>query len=555
MAIEVASYFWMQPTGTESIRSKQILSGSPIKESETKEHSAHKPSLAASYVSSYGPLVVQIVTSLLLIPFLVGRLGATDFGIWMLAGSFLGYYGLLRLGVGAGLMRYVPYYTGQGDNKSASEIVSTSTAIFVLVGFVILAISLLAADAIARFYEAGPQLAALVRIMGIAAAIECPMRILGGTIRAHERWVEANIVTVVSVFTRAVSVAGCVYLGYGLVQMAYAVLGVTIVTLVLTTIMFVKFCPLIRLRVSLVKRSQLRRLVSFGALTVVVTMAYTMALDGHKLIIGKLVSVAAVGFYAFAAMMMKHARAAVVTPSRVFWPRFALLDGQQNHKEISRLLFRGTQYSTMLASGIMLLAIVGGPSFIRLWVGGGIDPEDMVLFETVFPTLIILSVAYLIDTSLAINASLLGGVGRQGAQAVFASVEGVLGFGLSILFGRRMGLPGVALGFTISVVLIRGLVRTLYICHFLEISVFRFFNGCLLRPWLILGLLASVAYLTGVVEYADNWPCLIIFVITFGCLYTLCAYGIAMSNDDREHVHSYIRKISLRTLSLLGVNK
>ena len=265
------------------------------------------------------------------------------------------------------------------------------------------------------------------------------------------------------------------------------------------------------------------------------------------MIIGKLISLEAVAIYAVVAVLMTNARAVVVTPNRVFWPRFSLLDGEGNHREMNRLLFKGTLYNTILASGIILLTIIVGPSFIGLWMGEG--------FEAVFPILFILAVGYLIETSLVINASFLGGTGRQGMQAVFAAVEGFLGFGLSILFGWKMGLMGVALGFTISVILIRGLVRTWYICHYLDISIFRYYVGCVLRPWLILGFLAALAYYTEIVEYVHNWPSLIIFVIILGCFYTLCAYVIAIGDDDKKNVRSYIRKLYMRILLLLGIKK
>lgn len=519
-----------------------------IKKSKSVKSSAqHRPSLVTSFLSSWAPLGVNIVTGLLLMPYLIGHLGKKNFGTWALVGSFLGYYGLLRLGVGAGLMRYVPFYTGRGDHKSASEIVSTGMGIFVPVGLAILTASFLTAEAIARFYDGGPEMAALVRILGSAAAVECPMRILGGTVRAHERWVAANLVTIITVLARAFGLAGCIYLGYGLVQMGYAVFAVTVFSLILTTIVFAKFCPLIRLRVSLVKLRHLRHLVSFGFLTVIATLAYSMCLDGHKLIIGKLISLEAVGIYAVAAMLMMHARALVATPNRVFWPRFALLDGKENHREVGRLLFRGTQYNTILASGIILLVIVAGPSFVRLWVG-----EE---FESIYPVLAILGVGYLIETSLAINASLLGGTGHQGAQAVFAIIEGILGFSLSILFGWKMGLVGVALGFAISVTLVRGLVRTWYVCHLLDINIFRYYVGCVLRPWLILGLFVSFAYYTRITKYMDDWVSLIVFVTVVGSLYALCAYGLAMNREEKMETLYHMGRLSKRILSLAGVSK
>lgn len=520
------------------------LSQTEGKKTELEELSAPpRPSLVISASSNWAPLVVNIIIGFLLTPYLISHLGMKNFGIWALVGSFVGYYGLLRLGIGAGIMRYVPFYVGRNDHKAASETISTGLSIFLLAGVVILLISALMADAIARFYRAGPELAALVVILGFAAAVECPLRIFDAGLRAHERWVSANFVAITTAVTRALGLAGCIYLGYGLVEMGYVTLIVAVFSLILVTIIFVKLCPAINLRFSMVKLAHVRDLVLFGLLTLVTTIAYALCLDGHKLIIGRMISLKVVGIYAVAALLMHRVRGLVWAPIQVFWPRFALLDGQGNHQEMIHLFRRGTLYSNILASGMMLLVVVAGPSFVELWIGQG--------FEAIYPVLIILSAGYLIDTSLAINGSFLGGTGRQAIQAVFATIEGVLGFTLSILLGRRMGLTGVALGFTISVALIRGLVRVWYVCHLLQESVFRYYAGCLLRPWLFVGLLAVLVHYARVLEHIHSWFSLIILVIAVGSLYTLCAYGVAMNHEERSNALYRIRKLYRRKQSYL----
>jgi O-antigen/teichoic acid export membrane protein len=498
-----------------------------------------RPSLVISALSNWAPLCVNIVIAFLLTPYLINHLGTKNFGIWALGGAFLGYSGLLRLGVGAGIMRYMPFYIGRNDQKAASEIVSTSLAMFLLVGLVIVLTSALIAEPFARFYRAGPTLSTLVLILGLAAAVECPLRIFDAALKAQERWVAVNLVAITIAVTRALGLASCIYWGYGLVEMGYVILAVTVFSMTLLIIIFVKLCPTIHLRFSMVKLAHVRALVLFGLLTLVTTIAYGLCLEGHKLIIGRMISLEVVGIYAVAALLMNRVRSLLWAPIQVFWPRFALLDGQDNHKELGRLFRRGTLYGNIFASGIMLLVVVAGPSFIELWV-----PEKN--FEAIYPVLIILSAGYLIDTSLAINGSLLGGTGRQATQAVFATVEGVLGFTLSILLGRRMGLTGVALGFTISVTLMRGLARTWYVCNLLQESVFRYYIGCLLRPWLILALLGILVHYTRVLERVDSWFSLIILVIAVGFLYAVCAFWIAMNHEEKQDVLRRIRDLFIR---------
>jgi O-antigen/teichoic acid export membrane protein len=509
--------------------------------------SRRRPSLIINAFSNWAPIGVSIITGLLITPYLFHRLGKRDFGIWALAGSLVGYYGLLRLNIGSAIMRYVPFHAGRGDDKGVCEIVSTALAIFLFVGSAILALSLLLADPIRRFYEAGPELATLVRIMGLAVAIECPMRIFSASVMAQERWVAANVVTIATRVLRALGLAGCLYFGYGLVEMGYVVLAVTVSSLILIIAVFIKFCPTIHLRVSMIRLSRFRSIILFGILTTIVTISYAWCLESHKLIIGKLISLESVALYAVVVMLVKQVRELVAAPSRVLWPRFALLDGENNRQELRHLFRKGTQYCSIFASWIILLFVVAGPSFIDLWMGKG--------FEAVYSVLIILAAGCLVETSLAINSSFLGGIGRQAVQAVFAAIEMIIGLTLSITLGRRMGLMGIALGFTISVILIRGLGRTWYICHFLDMSIFRYYGACLLRPWLVVGLLAALIRCVRFEQYVQNWLYFVIFVMAVSCAYILCAYSIVMNDEERKDIQCHLQKLCRHMLVLIGISK
>ena len=515
-----------------------MLEAEAKKSDSERPFSQGRPSLIISFLSHWAPLGVTIIAGLLLTPYLIGHLGKRDYGIWALAGSFVGYYGLLRLGVGAGLMRYVPFYAGREDHKSASEMVSTGMAIFLSVGLVILAVSFLAAKPIAHFYKAGAEMAALVRILGLAAAIECPMRILDGTVRAQERWAIANSVSTLRVIMLSLGLASCVYLGYGIVEMGYVVLAVATISMILIAIVFVKFCPQLHLGVSMVKLSCVPVLLSFGFLSTIVALAWSLTLQGHKLIIGKLMSLEAVAVYAVAAVLMSRARAVVVMPNRVFWPRFALLDAKNNHTEVGRLFRRCTRYNAVFASGLFMLVIAAGPSFIRLWVGEG--------FEAVYPALVILAIGYLIETSLAVIPPLLSGIGHQRTKAVVAVAEGILGLGLSALLTWKMGLPGAALGFTISIALIRGLICSWYICRLFKVSILRYYQESLVRPWSIMLILTLAIYSLNLTKWMHDWPSLILLALAIGASFAVLAYSICVDQRAKESLLNSVWKVSGR---------
>jgi O-antigen/teichoic acid export membrane protein len=481
---------------------------------------------------------VNIVIGFLLTPFLITSLGKNNYGIWALVGSFVGYYGLIRLGVGASLMRYVPFYMSSNDPKKASEIVSTGMALFLAIGLLIIAVSLLLAKPFARFYEGGSELAWLMRILGLAAAIECITRILDATVRSQERWVEANLVTISVSIAQAIGVAGCLYLGYGLVAMGCVTLAVGFLQLALLSLLFTRICPTIHLRLSMANLSNVRSLLSFGIKTTVISLVYSLSLQGHSLIIGKVISLEAVAIYAIPALIMRHGRALSVAPARVFWPRFAYLDGKNHSEKVASLFLRGARVTAIFGTGIIFIAVVTGPPFIHLWVGEN--------FRAAYPILLLLAGGYLIDNSQAIMPHLLAGTGHQGMQAIFACVEGVIGFGLSIILTWKLGLVGCPFGFVIAIALTRGLICPWYTCRLLNIGIIRYYTKCLLRPWLILLVLAIVMYSVGLPGRVFSWPGLVIYVLGSGCLYVLCVCAFAVNGDDRKNALRYMEKLYRR---------
>ena len=504
-------------------------------EPELAKPKPRKPSLKINAISNWGPLAVNFIVGLLLTPYLIGHLGKGSYGVWALVGSLLGYYGLLRLGVGAGIMRYVPFYRGANDNRAASQILSTAMAMSLIVGLAILLISVMLAEPIARFYKAGSELASLIRILGVAAAIECPMRILDTCIRSHEHWVAANLAIIFTAITRALGLAGCIYLGYGVVQMGYVVLAVTILSLAFFAVLFIQFCSKIRLRPSMIKLSHAQMLLSFGILTTIISLAYTLTLQGHSLIIGKVISLDAVAVYAIPVLLIRNIRQGVLAPVRVFWPRFAYLDGKNDLNEVTSLFLRGTRLSAMFASGVMLIVFVVGHPFIRLWMVG----ED---FSAAYPVLLLLAGGYLVEGSQAVMPFLLGGTGRQGIQAIFAAAEGILGIGLSIILTWQLGLVGVAFGFVIGIVLMRGIVCPWYVCHLLHINLLRYYTTRLLRPLLVLGTLTLISYALGISELIDGWLALISAVMIAGIVYLCCTYLFVIRPDERRNLKNYLGK-------------
>ena len=88
---------------------------------------------------------VTAVIGLILMPFIIHSLGDKMYGLWIFVGSFLGYYGLLDLGLDSAIQRYVSRSIGIKDYKEVNRIINTSLLIFTILGCIALTISFIIA--------------------------------------------------------------------------------------------------------------------------------------------------------------------------------------------------------------------------------------------------------------------------------------------------------------------------------------------------------------------------------------------------------------------------
>jgi len=80
------------------------------------------------------------IVSFFLGPYILGKLGATSYGIWALIGSLVGYFGLLDLGVRSAVTKFVASYHSAGNHDGASDVKSAALLAFTMAGFLAIVI-------------------------------------------------------------------------------------------------------------------------------------------------------------------------------------------------------------------------------------------------------------------------------------------------------------------------------------------------------------------------------------------------------------------------------
>lgn len=495
------------------------------REATFQVYNERRPSLLVSALSSWVALLVNVIVGLLLTPYIISHINKDGYGIWTLVASFIGYFGLLRLGVGSAVMRYLPLYEGRNDRQKLNGIFSTALSIYLVVALLIFTASFLGAGLIANFFNEGSKFKLLVRLIGIAAAITCPSAIIDATIRAREKFVVANLLAIATSVVRALALVAVLYLGYGLTGMGWVTVALSFIGLLLSTAVLIKVCPDIRFSLNTAKSSHLSALLSFGIMANLMGLGFMLRFQSDRVIIGKFMDMKTLGIYAVAATLMFYYRSCIGATGRVLMPRFGYLDGKGFRTETVNLFMKSTKVMAVVAVGVAGMLIAVGPSFIKLWVGKG--------FEAAYPVLFLLALAQIVDQSQTPSIALLAGLGKQGVLAAFAIIEGIAAVILSVILIQKYALMGVAVGLAIPMVVTQALIRPIYVCRFLSVGLVGYYKKCLLKSWLLVVVLFLPIRFIRFEEWIDSWLSFISIAIILGSVYLAASYFLVFNRNER----------------------
>jgi O-antigen/teichoic acid export membrane protein len=491
-----------------------------------------RPSLFINAISNWCPLGVNLVIAFLLTPILFAYLGEKRFGMWMLGSSLVGYFGLLRLGVGSGVFRYVPLFRGKGDQDKVSSIVSTGLAFYTVLGVFVFVVAFFFAGLIADFFQGGRELAILIRLLGLAAALECPSLILDTVIRSYEKFVFANLMGIFTSLMRAGLLLFCVFMGYGLVSMGWVIVICTFLAFIGIGMIFRSCCKGIGVDVKRISFSSFKMLICFGVIVLVASAGFCLTFESPKQIIGKVISLKALGLFSIVAVLIRYYQHLIQALTKVLMPRFTYLSGQNADNEIRRLFLRGSKCVAIIAGVFALLLWIVGPPFLKLWVKN----ENI---NRVIPALTILVAGMLVLLSHYTSTDLLFSLGQQRKLAVLSMIEGIFVLGLSLVLSYEYGMTGVAVGVSIPLILIRGVVQTIYVCRLIKVGFWVYYTECIIKPLIIAVVLAVVSYRLGVARFANNWLLLFLISALLLLTYGSAIYTFAIRGAEKQRVDEY----------------
>lgn len=423
-------------------------------------------------------LIITIVISFFMMPFLIHNLGDETYGLWVLIGSLMGYYMVVDFGLLSATQRFLAKHLDNSDELS--EVINTSFCVLSIMScfaFVLTVGLWSIADSLITNQSFVPTLETLILILGLKTILTLPFMVFNGMLSAKLRFDIASYIEIGKNIIRTALVILYVTQDYGIITLAIITLLTELAAFMVIFFCAYKIYPEAKYGLKHYNSSTAKNLFQFGKYTFLSETSNLLKFKVDDVVISKFIGLAAITTYAVAFSLFNYAGQFISNLVGGLVTIFTTNIKHGNQALRSKLLLF-TEICTLVATYFSVMMLLLGNSFITLWVGDGYAESYDVLFIFCF--------ILLITASTRVCVPLIYALAVHKRLAYWNLIEGVLNLIISIILAQKYGVIGVAIGSLIPSILFRLYFQISYACKLIELPIFSFWK-VLIRHWLFGG--------------------------------------------------------------------
>lgn len=493
-------------------------------------------------ILSYVSIIASTLVQLLYTPFLVSKLGQSEYGLYSLVSSIIGYLTILDLGFGNAIVVHTSKYRVTGETERAKTLHGMFKVIYFCIGIVAgiagvtMAINSEALFGGSMVAEDVDKMRVMLMILSLNLFLTFSFSIYSSIITASENFVFQKTVTIIGTIAKPLLMIPVLFMGYKSIALCI-VITVVNVGILLSNYIFCK-C---KLRVDVKFRGFDKMLFKtvfgysfFIFLTQVVDQVNWRA---DQFILGMVSGTIAVSIYAAASQINTMFINLSTAISSVLLPKVSKMVAKKasSDKLTDEMIKVGRlqlYVVFLVASGFVLV----GKFFMDAWLGSGFEESYYVALCLILPAMLPL----VQNLGLAIMQAM----NKYKFKAIVTSIMAVFNIILSIFLARAYGAIGAAIGTTIAIAVCNVFIINIYYKKVIKLDVMRFWgNICLMIIKFVLPIAVTVLLI--VFTNLQGWMAVLVYGLFYVIIYSLTAYFFVMNRYEKLIVGSVFKKVHL----------
>ncbi len=384
---------------------------------------------------------------LVIIPYLLIRLGAERFGIWALVSVIFGLFTALDFGTGAAFVKYFSEYATKKDDVSFNRVAVAGFFLMVIFSSLLITICFLLKDQLVVFFNIPDSMLSEANFVFMGAAIIFgyynTFGVFQAIIKGLQRMEITNAIEIIASIINFIGVFIVLENGWGLKGLIINH-GLKIVLVSLASIYFSKqLFSKLAFKITYLDFSKIKEILSYGVKMQISNIAGLINLQTDKTIIGYFLNLAAVTAYEIGQKIALFCRMIVGLILSALVPAVSELEAKGEAAAILKLYERGNKYLASITFPILIFTIIFADLLISAWMGHGHAQSVLVAR--------LLTIGIFINLMTGVGVMIVRGIGKPAYETEYAVICLILNIALGIVLVKFYGFVGVVLSAPIAV--------------------------------------------------------------------------------------------------------
>ncbi len=492
-------------------------------------------------VLNYGLILTNILIALVYTPIMIRFLGQSEFGLYSIVNSIIGYLTVLDLGFGNAIVIYTARYHQLGQKKKEQKLHNMFFFVYCIIGVVAFLIGLIlffASDKIFGQSMTAEELGKAKIMMLILSAnllVTFPFSIYSSIITAYEKFTFQKTIAIVRSLLNPIVMLPLLLLGYKSITMV-AALSLLNVLMLVANYLYCRYKLNINIHRSTFDKKLFREIFGFSFFIFLNVVVDKINWSVDQFVLGAVAGTVAVSVYAIAAQINNLYLTFSTAISSVLVPKITKMVAKNaTNRQLTDEMLRVGRLQLLFVMLVMSGFVIFGRQFINLWVGSE--------FETAYYIGIILMLPVTIPIIQNLAIAIIQAKKMHKFRSIVYSLVAVANIFLSIPLAKAYGGIGSAIGTAISLIIGNIIIMNIYYSRKVGLLIGYFWKEMI---WLFLKQLPflALAFWIAAPINPDNILQLGLPVVIYTISYGLYHYLAVINQDEKELVKKVWSKLT-----------
>ena len=491
--------------------------------------------ITKSAIISYISIFINILISFFYTPWMIHKIGVSDYGLFHLVLAFVSYF-IMDFGLNSSVTRFMSKYRAEGNIPKIKQLLGIIFKVFIAIDFVILAVLFVCYFFIQNIFagltfDEIEKVKCLFAIAGLFSVLTFALKPVDGALNAFELFIPNKVIDLIQ------------RVGIVLLVILILLCNGNVYHLILINCSTALLCSLTKLFVFYKKtkiqidwgynnKSYLNEIFSFSGWIFMQSLAMRFRLSFIPTVLGIMSNSTQIAIFSLGISLESMIWTMSSALNGLFLPKVSRMSYEGNRDQLLKLMIKVGRIQLFIVFFIFSgFAALGGP-FVVMWAG--------VEFSNVNYIVLLLTISYLVSNTTQIASDLIMAENKVKYTTTVTFITSALGLCGSFLLAGRYGALGCAACSGLALVMNQFLYFPIYQKK-LRLDVKTFFIECHINIMPKLFVVAFIFYVISQLIYLYSWLSLIAACALYALIYWGISYCFLFNKTEKQLVTNYIK--------------